>query len=191
MRFPLIRGAALAGTLAIAAAAVAQTPPAAEAPPAPDAAAVVYQPGRWTTQIEIVRIEGLCAPPNAREQMQALLGMFNAMAMCMTAEDLARSDMATNILRTRAGSECTFTRRDAAGPVVAIAADCLRDGQRARVTAHGTNAPTAQDVTVLTEVAPAPGKPGGLIEMRIRAQHVGACKPGDIRASDMPARPGA
>lgn len=138
------------------------------------------KPGSWSSKIEITRLEGKDVRPGAREQMQQLFSMMSGIAICMTPEMVAQEDVSKNLEQSAGSSDCKFDKRDVSGGTVEFSAMCDRNGRKVRMSAHGTNSETAQDITLTVQPVNAAGEPEGVMEMHVTSSYNGACKPGDF-----------
>lgn len=151
-------------------------------------AQIKRQPGSWSQKIEVLKLEGKGAKPETRLQMQKMFDAMAAMSVCVTQAAVDKEDLAKNLEQMGArGQNCTFSNRDATGATIGFDAVCKQaDGGSMKLTAAGSNAPTAQDITMTMVGTDAAGKAQGTMQMRVRATRNGDCKPGDITPPDLP-----
>lgn len=151
-------------------------------------AQIKRQPGSWSQKVEILKLEGKGATPQTQVQMQKMFDAMAAMSVCVTPAAVEKEDLAKNLEQMGSrGQNCTFSNRDATGATIGFDAVCKQaDGGSMKLTAKGTNAATAQDITMTMVGTDAAGKAQGTMEMRVRASRSGDCKPGDITPPDLP-----
>jgi len=153
-------------------------------------AAVHRKPGSWSSKIEIARLEGKDAKPGTREEMQQMFNAMSGMSVCLTPEAVAQEDISKNLEQSAGSSACKFEKRDVSGGKIDLLALCDREGQKVRMSAHGTNGDTAQDFTLKVEPLDAAGKSEGVMD--VTTKYNGECKPGDFKppvAPKAPAKP--
>ncbi len=144
-------------------------------------APVKRQPGSWSQKVEIVRLEGKDAPPQAKTQVQAMFDAMSRVSVCVTPEAAAKEDMSKNLENASGSAQnCTFDRKTLSGETVDFAGTCGAGANKVRIEARGTSGATAQDLTMTVQPLGADGKPNGMMEMHMTASRGGACKPGDI-----------
>lgn len=154
-------------------------------------AQVKRQAGSWSQKIEIVKLEGKGATPEAKAQMQKMFDAMAGLSVCLTPAAAAKEDLGKNMEQMGSqGRNCTFTKRDVTGSTIGFDATCKQaDGGTMKLVATGTNAPTDQDVTLTMDGTTASGERQGSMEMRVHSSRSGDCKPGDITPPDTPATP--
>ena len=156
---------------------------------AASSAPVHRKPGSWSTKIEIPRLEGKDVKPGVREQMQQMFSMMSGMSVCISPELAAQEDVSKNLEKSAGSSDCKFDKREVNGATIDFSAMCERNGNKVRMTAHGTNGETSQDITMKIEPIDAAGQPEGLMEMHVTSTYNGACKPGDLTPPPPSAEP--
>lgn len=152
-------------------------------------AQIKRQPGSWSQKIEILKLEGNGAKPETKLQMQKMFDAMGAMSICVTPAAVEKEDLAKNLEQMGSrGQNCTFSNRDTTGATIGFDAVCKQaDGGSMKLTATGSNAATAQDITMTMAGTDAAGKAQGTMQMRVRATRGGDCKPTDITPPDLPA----
>lgn len=155
-------------------------------------APVQRQPGRWSTKIEIVKLEGPDMKGSEKAELQAMMNMMGNVSICLTPEAVAQEDVTANLNQLGSqGGECKFDKKDVNGNRMSFAATCKTpDGGSTRLSAEGKNDATSQDFTLSSAGTRPDGKPAGEMVMRITGKRTGECKPGDI-TPPMPTTKGA
>lgn len=150
------------------------------------------QPGSWSQKVEILKLEGKGATPETKTQMQKMFDSMAAMSVCLTPAAAAKEDFSKAMEQMASrGQNCTFDKKDVNGAAVNVSATCKQPtGGSVKMTINGSNAPTAQSLTMQTEGYDAAGAKQGLMQMKITSTRSGDCKPGDITPPDAPAAPG-
>ncbi len=156
-------------------------------------AQIKRQPGSWSQKIEILKLEGNGTKPETRVQMQKMFDAMGAMSVCVTPAAVAKEDLAKNLEQMGSrGQKCTFSNRDTTGATIGFDAVCEHPGGGSmKLSATGSNAATAQDITMTMVGTDTAGKQQGTMQMRLRATRNGDCKPSDITPPDLPAEPPA
>ena len=150
---------------------------------------VKRQPGSWSQKVEILKLEGKGATPETKAQMQKMFDSMAAVSVCLTPAAAAKEDFgkAMEQMASR-GQNCTFDKKDVSGGTINVSAACKQAaGGTVKMTITGTNAATAQEMTMRTEGYDAGGAKQGTMQMRIKSKRSGDCKPGDITPPDAPA----
>jgi hypothetical protein len=147
---------------------------------AASSAPVHRKPGSWSSKIDIAKLEGKDVKPGMREQMQQMFSMMSGMSVCITPELSAQEDISKNLEQSAGSSDCKFDKRDVNGSTIDFSATCDHGTNKSRITAHGTNTETSQDITMKVEKIGATGESEGVMEMHVTSTYNGACKPGDV-----------
>lgn len=153
---------------------------------------VKRQPGSWSQKVEILKLEGKGATPETKVQMQKMFDSMAAMSVCLTPAAAAKEDFSTAMEQMASrGQNCSFSKKDVNGGKIDVQATCKQpNGGTVKMTISGSNAPTAQQMTMQTEGYAPGGAKEGTMQMKITSTRSGDCKPGDITPPEAPATPG-
>ncbi|WP_077145597.1 DUF3617 family protein [Sphingopyxis sp. KK2] len=147
------------------------------------------QPGSWSQEIEIVKLEGSEVKPEDKAKMQQMFSILSGMTVCVTPEVAKQEDLAKSLSDMGArGENCAFDKKVFSGKTVDFASTCKGDGgMTTKVTATGTSGATAQDITMTILANKEDGTKATEVVMRLTGERKGECGPNDIALPPPPA----
>lgn len=134
-------------------------------------------PGEYRNKIEITRLDVPGMPPEAAEQMKAMMKAAQENTVCLTKAqtDKGFKDMFKDIGK---GDQCTYTKFEVDGGKLDAQMDCnSAQGAKSTMKMNGTVSSTGSDVTVMMDTS---GGPPPMSEMKMTmhavSERIGECK---------------
>jgi hypothetical protein len=138
--------------------------------------------GSWKNDITIAKFEMPGAPPETKTMMEGLFQAASGMEVCLTPEQVAKEDMATELAKGGAAKDCTFSKKEVTGGVINIIGVCKDgSGESVDMTITGTAAPANTQANILVS-GKTPTKQTFTMGINVASKRTGDCKPGQITA---------
>lgn len=135
-------------------------------------------PGQYRQTMEITRIDVPGMPPQAAEQMKAMMQKSQAREFCLTREDSEKGfrDMYKDM--GKRDGQCTWSRFNAGGGKLDAQMNCKSpQGGNGLITLAGTVSETGSDVTMSMDMSGAAQPMGNMkMTMHLTTRRVGDCK---------------
>lgn len=135
-------------------------------------------PGQYKQTMEIMQIDVPGMPPQAAEQMKAMMRKSQVREFCLTREDSDKGfrDMYKDV--GKRDGQCTWSRFDANGGKLDAQMNCKApQGGSGLITLAGTVSETGSDVTMSMDMSGAAQPMGNMkMTMHMTTQRLGDCK---------------
>ncbi len=133
-------------------------------------------PGRWELTMKFARFEVEGMPPEARKQMQQMLGQSRTFASCLTKEETEKPD---GSFFGQAGADCRYDTFTMGGGKIDAAMTCTgKEGEgtaSAKMTMVGTYSADNYDMTMAMNGMAPNGKAMNM-EMALASKRTGECR---------------
>jgi hypothetical protein len=133
------------------------------------------KPGKYETVVTVSKIDLPGMPPQAKEQMQAMMGKPTKSEHCLTPE---KADQGVKEMLGKMNGDCTYSNFDVSGSAVTGTMACKAPAGGATMNASFEGVQTAESsrINIKTEVSQ-PGGPGKMtMEAAMEMKRVGDCK---------------
>ncbi|QIK96729.1 DUF3617 domain-containing protein [Sphingomonas sp. HDW15A] len=131
------------------------------------------KPGQWSTSMAVAQIEAPGMPPEALNQMRAMMGNGQTTERCVTAEELKQVDSFIG----QNNANCRFEHYRVSGGKIDGKAKCTQGAVNQTMTMNGSFTENSSDMTIRSETAGGPPGQNMTVTMNIKSKRLGECKP--------------
>jgi hypothetical protein len=139
--------------------------------------------GKWTTEVELVRLDIAGAPKGAEKQIEAMKAQMASQMKaqlgreeCVSSEQASKEDVSRDFLKGMStGGDCKLTTDKVGGGNMDIASTCTMGPSKMDITMKGTNSSEKIDAVVTMKGGAPGGGPQIDLEMKVGAKYVGDC----------------
>jgi Protein of unknown function (DUF3617) len=135
--------------------------------------------GSWKSEISINKFELPGAPPEAKQMMEGMMKMASAVEVCLTPEQAAKDDIATDMANGQAAKDCQFSKKNVSGGTIDVEGICKNGrGETVNMKIAGTVESKKTDALISVSGKSPMGAGQMNMEMKVVSTWTGACKPG-------------
>lgn len=144
---------------------------ASKVPAADGAGAIRFQPGRWETEVKMIRLDMPGMPPEAKRMMEQMMGKGRTIGTCLTKEQAEKPD---SRFFGQADASCTYDHFSMGGGKIDAKMTCKTSEGQQVTTMKGAFTGDTYQTTVETQGQGPDGKSMTMI-MNVAAKRVGEC----------------
>lgn len=143
------------------------------------------KPGQWETTMSVVNVEAPGMPPEALNQMRAMMGNGQTTQRCVTEAELKQVESFIG----QNNANCVFDHYRVSGGKIDGKAKCTQGPVNQLMTMNGTFTSDSSDMTIRSETSGGPPGQNMNVTMNIKSKRLGDCTA--PAAPDAPAAPAA